>query len=165
MQHGATITIRPLRPGDGAFLCSIFKDNADYYNIFYDSETSVYAWEQRVLRFIQQKQICHRIIEADNSAIGWLSFSDLSQTERELDILVLKKDHLGQGYGASTLSWFLKLCKDDHINSVFLNVNQANIRALRFYQAFGFRILAEEIVPQCNDAQNLAQYRMGLQFL
>ena len=41
-----------------------------------------------------------------------------------------------------------------------LNVNQTNTRAIRFYQKFGFEIIGAEIIPQCNEAVNLAQYKM-----
>ena len=37
-----------------------------------------------------------------------------------------------------------------------------NEKVLDFYKKFGFEIYAEEIIPQCNDAINLAQYKMKL---
>lgn len=157
-----TITMRPLHQGDGAFLRSIFKDNAEYYAIFYDPEDRISAWEERVAHFTVQSQVHHQIIETDHTPIGWMSFSQLSQTEWELDILVLHKAYLHQSYGTAAISHFLQLCRNERVKTVTLNVNQSNTRAIRFYEKFGFQIIAEEIVPECNDAVNLAQYKMQL---
>lgn len=33
--------IRPLLQDDATFLCSIFKDNMEYYEIFFDSENTL----------------------------------------------------------------------------------------------------------------------------
>lgn len=165
MKPEETITIRPLRQEDAAFLYSIFKDNMEYYYIFFDSETSVSKWENRVKRFIEQGQICHFIIEANNTAVGWLSYIDLELTEREIGILVIKKEHLHCGYGAKSLLWLIEKSKADNVRRLLLNVNQNNTRAIQFYKKFGFEIFAEEIIPQCNDAVNLAQYKMKLDLI
>ena len=158
-----TITMRPMHQGDGAFLCEIFRDNAEYYAIFHDPEDRISAWEKRVAHFTAQAQVHHQIIEADHTPIGWLSFSQLSPTDCELDILVLHKAYLHQGYGTAALSHFLKSCRNGQVKTVVLHVNQSNTRAIRFYKKFGFQIIAEEIVPECNDAIKLAQYQMQLQ--
>ncbi len=155
-----TVSMRPLQFGDGAFLCSIFKDNAEYYQIFYDSETRESAWTERVSGFIEQKQICHYIIEANDAPIGWLSYIDAQSDVREIGILVIKKEFSGCGYGGASLSWLIEKSKKDRISTLLLSVNQDNVRAIKLYRKFGFEIVAEEIVPECNDAIDLAQYKM-----
>lgn len=154
--------LRPLSEADAEFLCSIFKDNEEYYNIFFDSESSVSEWEYRVSRFVKQEKIHHFIMQADNNSVGWMSYEEMDAGERGVGILVIKKEYLGCGYGASALLDFLKMCKEDSIHTVYLSVNQDNERAIRFYKKFGFEIYAEEIIPQCNEAINLAQYKMKL---
>ena len=156
------IIFRPLQQGDGPFLCSIFRGNQEYYAIFHDPEDRTWAWEERVSRFLQQ-QVRHFILEAGQSGIGWLSCSDLSQTERELDILVLKREYLGRGYGTAALSGFLQQCREDGVRSVVLNVSKSNTRAIRFYDRFGFAVVAEQIIPECNDATDLVMYQMRLE--
>ena len=50
MINGTSITIRPLLQTDSAFLCSIFQDNAEYYEIFFDSETSLSETKEPCIR-------------------------------------------------------------------------------------------------------------------
>ena len=156
------VAIRPLCLDDAAFLCSIFKDNAEYYEIFFDSENAISEWEDRIIKILNQDIVKHFIIETNNKPVGWISFSDYSSDERELCVLVRNHQDLHRGYGAQSLSWFIEKSKSDKMQSLLLNVNQNNSRAIHFYQCFGFKIFAEEIIPECNEAVNLAQYKMRL---
>lgn len=162
MKSKENFIIRSLKQEDAEFLCAIFKDNTEYYEIFYDSETNVCEWEERVGLFINQNRIFHYVIEDENNGVGWFSYLDISSTEREIGILVIKKEYLHCGYGAKTLLWFIEKCKEENVEKIILNVNQSNTRAIKFYKNFGFEIYAEEIIPQCNEAINLAQYKMQL---
>ena len=162
MKGEKTITTRPLRLEDAAFLCSIFKDNKEYYEIFFDAGNTLSEWDNRVMRFLNQDEVSHFIIEVNGTAIGWISFSDLEPDERELCILVINKGNLRYGYGTQSLSWLIEKSKADNIRRLLLNVNQSNSRAIQFYQKIGFEIFAEEIVPECNEAVNLAQFKMRL---
>ena len=114
------------------------------------------------MRFISQTDIRHFVVEADCGPVGWLSFVDEGESERELGILVIRKENLRCGYGAKSLLWLIEKSRKEHIHTLLLNVNQSNIRAIQFYKQFGFEIVAEEIIPQCNDAANLAQYKMKM---
>ena len=157
--------IRPLRQADAPFLCSIFNDNIEYYEIFFDSCDSAEEWEKRVRCFLNQNVVRHFVMEADGEKIGWLSYLDTAPAERELGILVVIRENLGRGYGAESLSWLIEQSRADGMRNLLLNVNQSNTRAIRFYQKFGFKIFGEEIIPQCNEAVNLAQYNMKLSLL
>lgn len=165
MRIDNNIVIRSLQQEDAMFLCSIFKDNAEYYEIFFDSENTLSEWEHRVMQFLHQEKVSHFIIEANNAPVGWISFSDTDTTERDLCILVIKKENLRCGYGKQSLSWLIEKSKSDNKQRLLLNVNQSNSRAIQFYQSFGFEIFAEEIIAECNEAIDLAQYRMQLSLL
>ena len=156
------VAIRPLQKEDAAFLCSIFKDNADYYAIFFDPESSLAEWNNRVAYFLTQTRIHHFLIEVQGGPVGWLSIIDSAPSERELGIFVINKENLHRGYGTEVLSQVITECKRDNITRLSLNVNQSNTHAIQFYQKFGFEISAAETIPQCNDAVNLPQYRMEL---
>ncbi len=157
-----TIAIRPLKQDDATFLCSIFKDNVEYYEIFFDSESNIIEWNNRVKRCINQINVSHFIIEAKNKSVGWISYIDDETDVREIGILVINKENLHCGYGAKSLLWLIEKCKVDNIHLLLLNVNQNNTRAIQFYKRFGFEVYDEEIIPQCNEAVNLAQYKMRL---
>lgn len=156
------MNMRPLRQDDAEFLCLIFKDNVEYYEIFFDSANTLSEWENRVEHFRSQNVVNHFIIEANDKKAGWLSFADTDSAERELCILVISKEHLRCKYGTQSLSWLIEKSKADNMRSLLLNVNQNNTRAIQFYKNFGFDIIGEEIVPECNEAVNLAQYKMRL---
>ena len=157
--------IRSLQQEDSAFLCSLFKNNAEYYEIFFDSEDTLSGWNDRVKRFLNQKEVNHFVIEDNTNKIGWISFADTESAERELCILVIGKEYLRCQYGTRTLSWLIEKSKNEKMQSLLLNVNQNNTRAIQFYHRFGFEIVGEEIIPECNDAVDLAQYKMRLSLL
>lgn len=92
MKNRGNFIVRSLQHGDAEFLCSIFKDNTEYYEIFYDSETNVREWEERVALFINQNKVSHFVIEEENNGVGWMSYLDISSKEREIGILVIKKN-------------------------------------------------------------------------
>lgn len=165
MELTSNVTLRPLQQGDAAFLCSIFKDNAEYYNIFFDSECDLSEWSKRVGHFIRQDDITHLIIEAEGHPVGWLSYFDEEPHIRELGILVISSENRHRGYGAISLSWLIETSTADNIHTLSLNVNQNNTHAIQFYRRFGFEITAEEIIPQCNDAIDLPQYKMKLSMI
>ena len=156
------MTIRPLKQEDALFLHAMFAGNAEYYEIFYDSVNTLNEWNCRIDRFMRQTVVNHFILEENGNAVGWLSFADTETAERELCILVIAPKYLRHGYGRQGLLWLIEKSKKDNMHSLLLNVNQNNTRAIRFYQEFGFETVGEEIIPQCNDAVNIAQYRMRM---
>ena len=157
--------LRLLEKTDAKFLCSIFKDNEEYYNIFFDSESEIGEWERRIEIFKKNNLIHHFIIE-EEVPVGWFSYLDCpDQGEREVGILVIKKEYLYCGYGRKAITEFFEMCKADNIHTVFLSVNKDNNRAINFYKKFGFEVYAEEIIPQCNETINLEQYKMKLNLI
>ena len=154
--------IRPLIQEDAAFLCSIFANNDAYYEIFFDSCSSLQEWNNRVTRFLNQDAVKHFIVANEDKPFGWFSYFDPDSSTRELCILVIDKAHLRCGYGTHSLMWLMEKSRTENMQSLLLHVNQDNTRAIRFYQKLGFEIVGEEIIPQCNEAVNLAQYQMKL---
>lgn len=156
------MNLRPLQQKDAEFLCSLFKDNEEYYEIFFDSANTLSEWNDRVEHFLRKTVVNHFIIEMNDKSVGWISYADTEFAERELCILVISKEHLRSGYGTQGLSWLINKSRADEMQALLLNVNQSNNRAIQFYQHFGFEVVGEEIIPECNEALNLAQYKMRL---
>lgn len=157
--------LRPLNKADAEFLCSIFKNNEEYYNIFFDPETDVSQWERRIDFFLNNNGIHHFIIEEEKIPVGWFSYLDCPDQEREVGILVIKKDFLYCGYGKKTFEEFFEMCRADKVHTIFLSVNKDNERAIKFYKKFGFEIYSEEVIPQCNDGIDVEQYKMKLKLI
>jgi len=162
MNNNPVITFHPLTQKDAPFLCSIFKDNAEYYQIFFDPANTLQEWDCRVARFLTQDSVRHHIIAANRNPVGWLSYYDEENGLRELCILVLHPHFLGMGYGSQSLRLLIDSAKADRRSGLLLHVAANNTRAIRLYQKHGFEITGKEIIPECNDAVNLAQYIMQL---
>lgn len=58
--------------------------------------------------------------------------------EAELYALVVREDFQRQGIGERLLQEFLKFLKSQKISSLFLEVSEANLKALAFYEKQGF---------------------------
>lgn len=153
--------LKPLEASDAEFLCSIFADNEEYYNIFYDSEKNSKNWRKRIINFLNHKDWKHYIVMIDeNKPIGWFGFIDEAKT-RTITILVLKKDYTHKGYGTQVMSNFIDDCIKANVKKIFLNVNEDNTKAIKFYKKFGFEIYDTEVAV-CNDKKENKQLKMKL---
>lgn len=155
--------VRKLDVSDAEFLCSIFADNKEYYDIFFDSETSVERWTERIERFLTYKEWNHYIITNESGhSVGWFAYEDQGHV-RTLIILVIKKEYCNKGYATKTMSMFLDDCKECNVEVVELNVNEDNCRAINFYKKFGYQIYDLEVIPESNDKKNNREYKMKLE--
>ena len=155
--------LRKIQPSDAEFLCSIFKDNEEYYNIFFDSETRVSEWEKRIQLNMTHEEWQHFIIVEDEVDVGWLAWECTSKEEWDLIIIVIKREFLSKGYGTKAFSEFIEKARQDGVKRIFLYVNADNPRAIRFYEKFGFVIYDKEIVPESNEKINNEEYKMKLE--
>ncbi len=94
--------------------------------------------------------------------LGWFAYEETSQI-RTLIIIVLKKEYLGLGYGSAVMETFLNDCRKNRIRTIYLNVNENNIRAIQYYKKFGFEIYDLEIVSKTNNKINNREYKMKLE--
>ena len=94
--------------------------------------------------------------------LGWFAYEETSQI-RTLIIIVLKKEYLGLGYGSAVMETFLNDCSKNRIRTIYLNVNENNIRAIQYYKKFGFEIYDLEIVSKTNNKINNREYKMKLE--
>ena len=153
--------LRPLEESDGEFLCSIFANNEEYYKIFYDPEKNADNWSKRIITFLKNKLWKHYIVMIEgNKPIGWFGYIDEEKT-RTLIIIVFKKEFNHLGYGSKVMSDFIDDCKKSNVTTIFVNVNEDNIKAINFYKKFGFEIYDMEIAV-CNDKMENKELKMKL---
>lgn len=155
--------LRKIQPTDAEFLCSIFRDNEEYYNIFFDSETRVSEWKKRIRWNLTHEEWKHFVIVENGLDVGWLAWECTNAEERNLIIVVIKREFLHKGYGSKAFAEFIGQAKQDGVKRLFLNVNANNQRAIRFYEKFEFAICDKMIVPESNDKINNEEYVMKLE--
>ena len=73
----------------------------------------------------------------DNKVIGFAMFSAIRPECHILNIAIDKK-YQGNGHGALLLKYVLKQSKAMKIKIVFLEVRVSNLKAIGFYENFGF---------------------------
>lgn len=154
--------LRSLEVDDAKFLCSIFADNEEYYKIFYDPEKNLNNWRKRIQRFLNHKEWKHYIVIAEETKpIGWFGFIDEGD-KRSLIIIVFKKEYSHQGYGTLVMHDFIADCKKSNVKTVYLNVNEDNSKAIKFYQKLGFQVYDTEVTI-CNDKTENKELKMKLE--
>ncbi len=59
--------------------------------------------------------------------------------EAEIQMIAVKKEFQGKGVGKFLLKTLIKYLKELEVKKIFLEVNENNETALKFYRRFGFR--------------------------
>jgi putative acetyltransferase len=85
------------------------------------------------------------IILSDGVPVGWLIYK-IKSTECHLDLIVLKYEFLGRGYGYSAFQKLYNSIKNN-VSIIKLDVQQRNRRAVGFYLRQGFEIISKEEQP------------------
>lgn len=126
------------------------------------------VWEQSVLAthdFLSQSDF-----EEIKEAVGSINFNDfdvfcLTHTnavlgfigiaEKKIEMLFLDPAYFGQGLGQKLLQFAVQECQADK-----LDVNEQNVKALIFYQKFGFEVF--ERTEKDDQGRNYPLLRMRL---
>ncbi len=94
-------------------------------------------WSEKLLKnkipFLIQK-----LFLIDGKIIGFAEFK-IIEDEADLQMIVLKKEYQGKGYGKLFLSKFLKELKEKGIEYVYLEVSEKNKNAFNLYKKLGFK--------------------------
>jgi len=143
--------LRQARPGDRTMLADI----------------AYRAWETGILpllaekpgmRISEQRRLSHavsesldRIVVADHDgvAVGWCS---RAKNRAYVPFLFVSPKMQGQGIGSALLRRVESLLELQGAGSVNLETPADNVRAVRFYQRQGYRILAMR--PESHDGRN-----------
>lgn len=105
------------------------------------------AWGRKVQAeeiFMDLAQIC--VVESPTKGIvGFFSYS-IAENVLHLNTLVLDAQFQGLGLGQQVMAQFEKIAKNGHLQILRLCVQMNNLRAIRFYQKWGFRIQGKPYV-------------------
>ncbi len=149
------ITLRPFRLADSLSLLELFRDTIQRVNSIDYSPDQVRAWASDQISLAEWT---HRfagrftvLAELDGGVVG---FTDL-EANGHIDRFFVSADHQRCGIGRSLLSALLS--EANRIGLTRLST-EASITALPFFEAHGFRVLAEQLV-HCRGVE-LMNYRM-----
>lgn len=91
---------------------------------------------------LSSETLSYYVLEENNQIIGFLEASIISPESEIFDIAV-KKEFQGKGYGKMLMENFISICKNSGVNTIFLEVNSINKKAISFYLNAGFEPYAE----------------------
>lgn len=146
------IKFRIISLEDAEFIRLIFTVD-EYEPIFYENETSVDEWKERLPELINDVGL-HNYVIVDNNQhknVGWIMY-EISGDICKLHLIVLNADLRGKHYGVECLNKLLITVKDK-VNKIILDVQKRNEAAVNFYMRFGFTIFSEEIQSIRNGVQ------------
>ena len=112
-----------------------FSDLEEAYKIELDVNPSPWKYET----FLSSFEVGHKglICKKDNLMIGFIIFSPISPEAHILSISV-RNEMQSKGIGTLLLKSMLNQCKVMNYKKIFLEVRVSNVKAINFYEKFGF---------------------------
>jgi ribosomal-protein-alanine N-acetyltransferase len=112
-----------------------FSDLEEAYKIELDVNPSPWKYET----FLSSFEVGHKglIYKKDNLMIGFIIFSPISPEAHILSISV-RNEMQSKGIGTLLLKSMLDQCKVMNYKKIFLEVRVSNLKAINFYEKFGF---------------------------
>lgn len=121
---------------------SIFELNKIHINEYEDLNQINYEWVLNwIHRKIEQHVFHYHVMILNGKKVGYFYLHEEGD-ELELDDLYILKDYQGQGIGSLVLNHCIDVATEQH-KSLFLYVFTQNVRAIKLYESFGFRIVQE----------------------
>ena len=110
-------------------------DLEEAYKIELDVNPSPWKYET----FLSSFEVGHKglICKKDNLMIGFIIFSPINPEAHILSISV-RNEMQSKGIGTFLLKSMLDQCKVMNYKKIFLEVRVSNVKAINFYEKFGF---------------------------
>ena len=111
------------------------KDLEEAYKIELEVNPSPWKYET----FLSSFEVGHKglICKNDNQMIGFIIFSPITPEAHILSISV-RNEMQSKGIGTLLLKSMLDQCKVMNYKKIFLEVRVSNVKAINFYEKFGF---------------------------
>lgn len=129
-----------LNENNVAFLTKIFS-NPEYELYFAENKTTEEQWKERLVCFIDKESY---IIYKGTSPVGWVMYK-VKETICNVDIIVLLDEERHKGYGQDIIHDIIE--KNEGLKTIKLDVQKRNIKARKFYEKIGFRVVGTEQQP------------------
>ena len=103
-----------------------------------------FPWSQRVLADCLRSNYICRVIEYDNTLLGYAIMSCGAGEAHILNICV-DPAFRSKGIGTMLVSYLLQNAELAGAESIFLEVRPSNLSALKLYESFGFKQVATRV--------------------
>lgn len=139
------ISFKPMEIEDGKFLYDIFQCK-EYGKMFYEEDTDIDTWKKPIEKMKNNPKSHQFIVYRENEPIGWTGYTDDENEESlaSLQIIIIKLDYLGSGYGTLILDNMKDLLRDSNKKKLKLWTQEYNMRAQKCYLRNGFKIIGRE---------------------
>lgn len=120
--------------------------NFDIREISLEDIDEVYELEKKYIgdcdkvsiqKTIGSKTLKYYVLLIDKKIIGFFECSIISP-DAELYDIVIKDSEQGKGYSKLLLNFFIELSKQNKVETIFLEVNKINNKAITLYEKYGF---------------------------
>lgn len=91
---------------------------------------------------IERENYTYYLLHEDGVDFGYVGIQPQGK-ELFLSKFYIKTEMRGRGYGRETVDFIIDLCREQSIESVYLDVNRQNGHSIEIYQALGFEIESE----------------------
>lgn len=109
------------------------KDVFDIEKTFFDVENF-----SSLLASFDSKNLNYFVLFVEGKMVGFLECSVVLD-EAELYEIAIKKEYQGNGFSKLLMEYFLNFCAENGVETIFLEVNNINRKALSLYEKFGFK--------------------------
>ena len=82
------------------------------------------------------------VLFENEKIVGFFELSVIAP-EAELFDIAVKKDSQGKGYASFMMQFLVEYLKEKQCDTIFLEVNKMNVKAVKLYEKFGFKTYAE----------------------
>lgn len=86
---------------------------------------------------IESETLSYYLLFKESDLIGFFECSIISP-EAELYDIVIDEKYQGLGYSKILMDYLFKLAKDNKVETIFLEVNSINSKAISLYKKYGF---------------------------
>lgn len=86
---------------------------------------------------LKSENLFYFVLFLDEEIVGFLECSIVFD-EAELYEIAIKNDYQGNGFSKKLMDYFLSYCKNRNVETIFLEVNTINNKAISLYDKYGF---------------------------
>ena len=101
------------------------------------------ASRQKISDSIASSTLNYFILKINNSVVGFYEVSVIPP-EAEIYDIAVKEEFQGKGIGKLLLKHLIDFCKSKNVNTIFLEVNNINNKAINLYKNFGFNVYSKK---------------------
>lgn len=139
--------LRPLAITDAERMLEwMHNDNVTEFFRFNGSEATIESVTEFIIASSNNKNTRHYAAADDNNRyMGTVSLKNIDLENKNAEYAIsLHQDAIGKGYARFATDEILNIAFNElHLHRVYLNVLSKNIRAIKFYEKYGFKFEGE----------------------